>query len=138
VEQPLAVGEEENVSILSQKSSLPIFVDESCFSSRDVPRLANWVNGINIKIMKTGGLTEALRTIHTAKACGLQIMFGCYSDSTLANTAIAHLSPLANYLDLDSHLNLRDDPFTGATMEAGRLLPNYLPGLGVKYGAFNG
>lgn len=132
VEQPLAVGEEKSLSVLSEKSPLPIFVDESCFNSRDIPQLANWINGINIKIMKTGGLTEAMRTIHTAKACGLQVMFGCYSDSTLANTAMAHLSPLADYIDLDSHLNLRDDPFTGATMQAGRLLPNDLPGLGVE------
>jgi L-alanine-DL-glutamate epimerase-like enolase superfamily enzyme len=138
VEQPLAVGEEKNLFVLSEKSPLPIFVDESCFTSRDVPPLANWVNGINIKIMKAGGLTEAIRTIHTAKACRLQVMFGCYSDSTLANTAMAHLSPLADYLDLDSHLNLRDDPFTGATMEAGRLLPNDLPGLGVEYGVSDG
>ena len=133
VEQPLAVGEEAKLAVLQKRSPLPIFVDESCFSSSDVPRLADKVDGINIKIMKTGGLTEAMRTIAIAKACGLQIMFGCYSDSTLANTAIAHLAPLADYLDLDSHLNLKDDPFTGATLQAGRLLPNDLPGLGVEY-----
>ncbi|MGF1479082.1 MAG: dipeptide epimerase [Cyanophyceae cyanobacterium] len=133
VEQPLAVGEEEQLGTLSARSPLPIFVDESCFTSHDVPRLAECVSGINIKVMKTGGLTEAMRTIHVAKACGLKVMFGCYSDSTLANTAMAHLSPLADYLDLDSHLNLIDDPFTGAVMQAGRLLPTDLPGLGVKY-----
>ena len=59
-------------------------------------------------------------------------MFGCYSDSSLANTAIAHLGPLVNYLDLDSHLNLRDDPFTGLSLEKGRLQPNNSPGLGVS------
>jgi muconate cycloisomerase len=58
-------------------------------------------------------------------------MFGCYSDSTLANTAAAQLSPLANYIDLDSQLNLIDDPFKGAVVRDGRLLPNDLPGLGV-------
>ena len=60
-------------------------------------------------------------------------MFGCYSDSILANTAMAHLAPLADYLDLDSHLNLIDDPFRGAVLTEGRLLPNNKPGLGVKY-----
>ena len=135
VEQPLAVGEEESLSVLSQRSPLPIFVDESCFASSDVFPLAKWVKGVNIKIMKAGGLTEAMRMIHTARACRLQVMFGCYSDSILANTAMAHLSPLADYLDLDSHLNLRDDPFRGATMHSGRLLPNDLPGLGVEYRA---
>jgi muconate cycloisomerase len=83
--------------------------------------------------MKAGGLTEVMRSIHVAKACGLQIMFGCYSDSSLANTAMSHLAPLADYLDLDSHLNLADDPFAGAILEEGRLLPNDLPGLGVQY-----
>ena len=81
--------------------------------------------------MKSGGLSEALRMIHTARACGLKVMFGCYSDSALLNTALAHLSPLADYLDLDSHLNLLDDPFVGASFENGRVLPNEQPGLGV-------
>jgi L-Ala-D/L-Glu epimerase len=133
VEQPLQEGEEEKLSILYARSPLPIFVDESCFSSRDIPRLANCVHGINIKLMKTGGLSEAMRTIQVAKACGLKVMFGCYSDSILANTAMSHLSPLADYLDLDSHLNLIDDPFAGAILEEGRLLPNDLPGLGVHH-----
>ena len=135
VEQPLAVGEEKNLFALHQKSPLPIFADESCFSSRDIPKLANCVCGVNIKIMKAGGLTEVMRSIQIAKACGLKVMFGCYSDSTLANTAMSHLAPLADYLDLDSHLNLRDDPFTGAILQQGRLLPNNLPGIGVEYRA---
>ena len=83
--------------------------------------------------MKTGGLTEAMQGIQIAKVCGLKIMFGCYCDSSLANTAMSHLAPWADYLDLDSHLNLIDDPFRGATIKAGCLLPNNLPGLGVEY-----
>ncbi|HEY9904593.1 MAG TPA: dipeptide epimerase [Candidatus Sericytochromatia bacterium] len=132
VEQPLATGEEDKLPMLYERSPLPIFVDESCFTSSDIPRLANCVHGINIKLMKSGGLTEAMRMVHTARACGLQVMFGCYSDSTLANTAASQLSPLADYLDLDSHLNLVDDPFTGATLQNGCLIPNDLPGLGVQ------
>jgi L-Ala-D/L-Glu epimerase len=135
IEQPLAVAEDNKLSALSEKSPLPIFVDESCFTSADIPRLANSVAGVNLKIMKTGGLTEAMQAIQIAQACDLKIMFGCYSDSSLANTAMAHLAPYADYLDLDSHLNLVDDPFNGATIEAGRLLPNDLPGLGVKHHA---
>jgi L-alanine-DL-glutamate epimerase-like enolase superfamily enzyme len=137
VEQPLAAGEEHQLPILYERSPLPIFVDESCFTSRDIPKLADRVHGINIKLMKSGGLTEAMRMVHTARACGLQVMFGCYSDSTLANTAASHLAPLADYLDLDSHLNLVDDPFTGATVQDGHLIPNDLPGLGVQYRASN-
>lgn len=131
IEQPLAKGQEGDLLALYRRSPLPIFVDESCFTSHDIPSLADRVHGINIKLMKSGGLTEALRMIHTARACGLKVMFGCYSDSALLNTAIAHLSPLADYLDLDSHLNLLDDPFTGARFENGRVLPTDKPGLGV-------
>lgn len=133
VEQPLPVGAENNLSLLHQRSPIPIFVDESCFNSSDIPHLSKCISGINIKIMKAGGLTEVMRAIDVAKACGLQIMFGCYSDSILANTAMSHLSPLADYLDLDSHLNLIDDPFIGAIFDRGRLLPKDLPGLGVEY-----
>ncbi|MBV9385997.1 MAG: dipeptide epimerase [Chroococcidiopsidaceae cyanobacterium CP_BM_ER_R8_30] len=132
VEQPLPRGEEALLAQLKERSPLPIFVDESCLTSRDIPHLADCVHGINIKLMKAGGLTEVIQMIHTARACGLQVMFGCYSDSLLANTAMAHLSPLADYLDLDSHLNLIDDPFVGTVIQTGRLLPNDGPGLGVQ------
>lgn len=132
VEQPLAQGQEKSLPELKLRSPLPIFVDESCLTSKDIPQLVNCVHGINIKLMKAGGLTEAMRMVNTARASGLQVMFGCYSDSSLSNTAAAHLAPLADYLDLDSHLNLTDDPFSGAVMQAGRLQPNNKPGLGVE------
>ena len=135
IEQPLAVGQEDRLNNLARNSPLPIFVDESCFTSADITKLADSVAGVNLKIMKTGGLTETMRAIYIAKACGLKVMFGCYSDSSLANTAMSHLSPLADYLDLDSHLNLIDDPFKGATIVEGRLLPNHQGGLGVEYSA---
>jgi len=133
IEQPLPVSLNHELSSLSARSPLPIFVDESCFTSQDIPQMAGQIQGINIKLMKAGGLSEALRMIHTARACGLQVMFGCYSDSALSNTALAHLSPLADHLDLDSHLNLTNDPFHGATIQAGRLLPNDAPGLGLTH-----
>ena len=133
VEQPLSpVADLDELSELYCQSPLPIFADESCFNSSDIPKLAHCVHGINIKMMKSGGITETMRMIHAARACGLQVMFGCYSDSVLANTAAAQLSPLADYLDLDSHLNLLDDPFTGAVIENGCLMPNGRSGLGVR------
>jgi len=133
VEQPLSpVADLAEFAELYRQSPLPIFADESCFNSSDIPKLAECVHGINIKMMKSGGLSEAMRMIHIAKACNLQVMFGCYSDSAIANTAAAQLSPLADYLDLDSHLNLLDDPFTGASIENGCLLPNGRSGLGVR------
>lgn len=131
VEQPLPVAQKAQLKQLFAVSPLPIFVDESCWTSEDIYPLADRVHGINIKLMKSGGLSEALRMVHTAKACGLQVMFGCYSDSTLANTAAAQLAPLADYLDLDSHLNLIDNPVTGAVLTDGKIVPNDLPGLGL-------
>ena len=136
IEQPLIRGQEQNLVQLKKLSPIPIFVDESCFTSADIPHLAECCDGVNIKLMKSGGLTEAMRMIHTARSCGLQVMFGCYSDSTLANTALAQLAPLADYIDLDSHLNLIDDPFVGALIKEGKILPNNLPGLGVQRSAF--
>jgi L-alanine-DL-glutamate epimerase-like enolase superfamily enzyme len=133
IEQPLPVGEEDQLSQLSTRSPIPIFVDESCFNAQDILRLSGCVSGINLKLMKAGGLSEVLRAVQMAKACGLQVMYGCYSDSSLANTAMSHLAPFADYLDLDSHLNLLDDPFTGAQLQDGRLIPNSLPGLGVSH-----
>lgn len=132
VEQPLPQGMEDALPDLYRHAPLPIFADESCFTSADVVKLADRVHGVNLKIMKCGGLSEALRLVHTARACGLQVMFGCYSDSSLAITAAAQLSPLADHLDLDSHLNLLDDPFVGAQWTNGRVMPNDLPGLGVR------
>ena len=133
IEQPLPKGQEADLAKLYYQSPLPIFVDESCWTSRDIPLLVDRVHGINIKLLKSGGLSEALRMIHTARAFGLQVMFGCYSDSSLLNTAMAHLSPLADHLDLDSHLNLLDDPFVGAVFQNGRVVPNNQPGLGVRF-----
>jgi L-alanine-DL-glutamate epimerase-like enolase superfamily enzyme len=135
IEQPLARGQEAGLPMLYQRSPLPIFVDESCCTSRDIPALADRVHGINIKLMKSGGLSEALRMVQVAQTYRLQIMFGCYSDSALANTAASHLAAYADHIDLDSHLNLVDDPFIGASLEAGCLVPNDLPGLGVKRAA---
>ena len=131
IEQPLAPGQEVDLPQLYHQSPLPIFVDESCFTHVDIPHLSDRVHGINIKLMKSGGLSEALRMVQMAKADGLQIMFGCYSDSALANTAAAQLAPLADHLDLDSHLNLIDDPFVGAELAEGCLHPPDRPGLGV-------
>jgi L-Ala-D/L-Glu epimerase len=132
IEQPIAPGFEKDLLPLYERSPLPIFADESCWTSRDIPALSDRVHGINIKLNKSGGLSEAINMIHTARAYGLKVMFGCYSDSTLMNTALAHLAPLADHLDLGSHLNLKNDPFEGATLVHGRLIPSDRPGLGVQ------
>jgi L-alanine-DL-glutamate epimerase-like enolase superfamily enzyme len=70
--------------------------------------------------------------VHTARALGLQVMYGCYSDSSLAITTASQIAPLADHLDLDSHLNLLDDPFIGAELHDGKVIPTRAPGLGVR------
>ncbi|MEN3001677.1 MAG: dipeptide epimerase [Armatimonadota bacterium] len=132
VEQPLRRGEEDALPELYRRSPLPLFIDESCFDSQEVVRFADRVHGINIKLMKCGGISEAVRMVHTARALGLRVMYGCYSDSSLAISAAVHIAPLADYLDLDSHLNLLDDPFEGLHLHEGRVLPGDAPGLGVR------
>lgn len=131
VEQPLPRGQEADLPALYADSPLPLFVDESVYIAADIPPLAAHVDGVNLKLMKCGGLREALRIIHVARAHGLKVMMGCMSETALAITAAAHLSPLADALDLDSHLNLKDDPFVGAAFLDGRIVPTYAPGLGV-------
>jgi muconate cycloisomerase len=131
VEQPLARGQEADLPAVHYNTPLPIYADESVCLAADIPPLAGAIDGVNLKLMKCGGLREALRIIHTARAHGLKVMMGCMSESSLAITAAAHLSPLADALDLDSHLNLSPDPFTGANYAAGRVLPTSAPGLGV-------
>jgi len=133
LEQPLPVHLDDQIPTLRKQSPLPIFVDESCFHAQDILRLMPLTDGINIKLMKAGGLTAALRMVHMAQACGLQVMFGCYSDSSLANSAMAQLAPLAQHLDLDSHLNLCDDPFTGLILRQGCVYPSAHAGLGLTY-----
>ncbi|TNE47803.1 MAG: dipeptide epimerase [Deltaproteobacteria bacterium] len=135
VEQPLARGEEDKLPTLYENSPLPIFADESCFDRADIIALADRVHGVNIKLMKCGGLTEAIRMIHTAQACGLHVMFGCFSESALAIQAAVQLSPLAYTVDLDSHLNMKNWPFQGDPLTHGRILPGERPGLGVVAGS---
>ncbi len=132
VEQPLALGQEADLPAVFRRSPLPIFADESCRVSGDIPKLAGRVHGINLKLMKSGGIREGLRVIHSARAHGLKVMMGCMSESSLAIAASAHISAFADYLDLDSHLNLMPDPFTGLTLDSGRVLPGNMPGLSIS------
>lgn len=132
VEQPLPEGEIEAMRELRRLSPLPLFADESVHRARDIPLLAQGFDGINIKLMKCGGIGEALRMIATARAHGMQVMLGCMIESSLAITAAAHLSPLVDLADLDGNLLVTNDPFVGATVVGGRLVLPDEPGLGVR------
>jgi L-alanine-DL-glutamate epimerase-like enolase superfamily enzyme len=131
VEQPLPADQLEATRELRKRSPLPFFADESVHRAEDVPRLVGAFDGINIKLMKCGGLAEALRMIAVARAHGLQIMLGCMIESSLGISAAAQLAPLVDHADLDGNLLLAEDPFEGVRVVDGRLVLPDRPGLGV-------
>jgi len=132
IEQPLAKNaHKEDFKYVKENSIVPIFADESVSTSNDVARLAGCVDGVVVKLAKTGGLLEAIRVIHTARAHSMQIMFGCMIESSIGISAAVQLAPLVDYLDLDGAMLLASDPFCGATYEDGYLKLRDLPGLGV-------
>jgi L-Ala-D/L-Glu epimerase len=132
IEQPMPAAMIEETAWLRERAGIPIFADEAVGTARDIPRLAGAYDGINIKLMKAGGIQEAMRMIHVARALGMKIMLGCMIESSLGISAAAHLSPAVDYADLDGHLLISDDPFSGLRVEQGRLLLNDRPGLGVQ------
>jgi L-alanine-DL-glutamate epimerase-like enolase superfamily enzyme len=137
VEQPMPAGRLDEVRWLRQQLqqrqvNLPIFADEDSKTPRDLPALAEVYDGINIKLMKSGGLQEAWRMIHLAHTLGLKIMLGCMIESSVAITAAAHLAPLVDYADLDGHLLISNDPFVGVQMNRGRMTLPHASGLGVR------
>jgi len=138
VEQPLPplldpAADAAGFAALQGLAPIPVVADESCWDLRDVVRLAPHVDGINIKLVKCGGLSEGLLMAHTARRLGLGVMLGCYSDGGLLNSAAAQLLPLVQWPDLDSHLNLIDDPCAGPERAGDVLRPAARPGLGVQW-----
>jgi L-alanine-DL-glutamate epimerase-like enolase superfamily enzyme len=131
IEQPLAEGDLEGLERLHRASPLPIFADEPVRTARDIARLAGRVDGVNIKVMKAGGLREAKRMIGVARAHDMQVMLGCMVETSLGITAAAHLAPLVDWADLDGNLTVTNDPFVGVEIEGGKLILPAGPGLGV-------
>jgi L-alanine-DL-glutamate epimerase-like enolase superfamily enzyme len=131
-EQPLPHEAEEDLRQLKRLCPVPVILDESIVDAADVDARHDQGHGINIKLMKCGGITPALQMIERANAHGLRVMIGCMLETSLGVTAAAHLSPLCDYADLDGNLLLRDDPFEGVRVEEGRLVLPVAPGLGVR------
>lgn len=131
VEQPISHEDEEGLRTLKRISPLPVILDESIRDVGDVRRCHDQGHGINIKLMKCGGLTPALEMIRAARELGLEVMLGCMVETSIAVTAAAHLSPLVDYADLDGNLLLAEDPFSGVRVVGGKLVLPEAPGLGV-------
>jgi L-alanine-DL-glutamate epimerase-like enolase superfamily enzyme len=133
VEQPLPKGDIEGLRWLRARNyGVPILADESIKTARDVALHAGAVDGVVVKLMKSGGIREALRAIHTARALDMQVMIGCMVETSLGVTAAAHLAMLCDYVDLDGPLLIRNDPFQGLRYSGARIELNDQPGLGVS------
>ena len=132
VEQPLPPQDLEGLRFVRDRSPLPIVADESCIVATDVAKLAGYVDGINIKLSKCGGLREALKMIATARAHGMLVMCGCMIETTLGIAAAAHFAPLLDCADLDGAALLKDDPFVGPSITGGRVALGSASGLGVS------
>jgi L-alanine-DL-glutamate epimerase-like enolase superfamily enzyme len=131
-EQPIPAGYPEQLRAVRDRVTIPIVTDEDSMTAADLPRLYGCVDGINVKLAKTGGIRGALAMIHTARAMGFKIMLGCMVESAIAATAAAHLSPLVDWADIDGPFLTASDPFEGVTYDRGKLVLPDAPGLGVR------
>jgi L-alanine-DL-glutamate epimerase-like enolase superfamily enzyme len=133
IEQPFPAADLESFRALRELSPRPpLIVDEGCQDLGDVAPVAGYADGINVKLAKSGGLREAVRMVHAARALGLRVMIGCMVESQLGVAPAAAIASLADWVDLDGHLLLADEPFRGLQFEDGRVLPSHGPGLGVE------
>jgi L-alanine-DL-glutamate epimerase-like enolase superfamily enzyme len=130
-EQPLPAGDEGGRT-LKARSPIPIYVDEDCHRLADVAACAEVADGINIKLAKSGGIREAIRMAHAARALGLGVMLGCMIESGLGIAAGCVVAPLCDHVDLDGNLLIAEDPWPGVEFVDGVQVPSERPGLGVE------
>jgi L-alanine-DL-glutamate epimerase-like enolase superfamily enzyme len=136
IEQPLAVDDVQGYfwlkeKLRAQKIRTPIFADETAKNSHDVVKLAGSIDGVVVKTMKSEGIRETLRMIHTARAHDMQIMLSCMVESSVGVTAAAHLAPLCDYADLDGPLLIKNDPYSGLKYDGAKISLPDGAGLGV-------
>jgi L-alanine-DL-glutamate epimerase-like enolase superfamily enzyme len=132
VEQPMPVAMIDEMAWVTEQSPIITIADESIKRLKDVERLNGAFSGINIKLMKSTGLTEALEMARYAKQTNLKVLLGCMAESSCATSAMAQLMQFADYIDLDAPNLLKNDPFKGVTYKNGNVYLNDLPGIGVE------
>jgi L-Ala-D/L-Glu epimerase len=133
VEQPFPADDLDSFRALRElRPRPPVVVDEGCHNLKDVAPCAGYADAINVKLAKCGGLREAVRMVHAARALGLRAMLGCMIESELGIAPAAQIASLFDWVDLDGHLLLADRPYTGLELRDGRVLPSDAPGLGVE------
>lgn len=131
IEQPMPPGTFDGMDQVRAELPLPIMADESCVGVNDVLECAKHFDGINIKLSKCGGIRRAVQMIHTARSAGMKVMLGCMVETSVGISAAAQLAPMVDFIDLDGHLLLADDPFEGLGGAKGALTLNDRPGLGL-------
>jgi L-alanine-DL-glutamate epimerase-like enolase superfamily enzyme len=132
IEQPLAKDDWEGMKVLFEQSPIPLFADESCVKESDVEKCAGYFHGINIKLTKCSGITPARRMIKQSKSLGLKTMLGCMNESTIGSSALLHLAPMVDYLDMDGPLLLKEDLASGLIYDFGKVgFLEHRAGLGV-------
>jgi len=131
IEQPMPAEMLEEARWVRSKVHIPVIADEACLRAKDIPKLRDSFDGINIKLDKCGGMLEAYRMIQIARSLGMKVMIGCMVSSSCTVTAAAQLSPLVDYADLDGNLLISNDPYTGVTVKNGKLILPNRPGLGL-------
>ena len=133
IEQPFPAGERDAFRALREDTSgIPLVVDEGCHTLRDVADVATYADGVNLKLAKTGGIREAVRMVHAARSLGLVVMLGCMIESSVGISASAQFASLCDFVDLDGHLLISDDPAEGLGLVDGRIVLSQRPGLGVE------
>jgi L-Ala-D/L-Glu epimerase len=120
VEQPLPrTASREDFMWLKKRSPLPLYADESCHTVADIPFCAECFHGVNVKLVKTSGLSMAYETLQAARRSGLKTMIGCMIETSVLISAAAHLAELTDHLDIDGNLLITNDPYLGATAKNG-------------------
>ncbi len=131
IEQPMKANDWDAHKKVYQNSVLPIIADESCQVEADVAKCHNHFHGVNVKLVKCGGLTSARRMLIQARELGMKTMVGCMTESSVGISAIAHLLPLLDYVDMDGAILLAEDIATGITLKNGVIHYSELNGTGV-------
>ncbi len=132
IEQPLPADDLKGAKKVYERSALPIIADESCIVESDVEKCIGSFHGINIKLTKCGGLTPARRMIEKAKRAGMKTMVGCMTESSVGISAIAHILPELDYVDMDGALLLKEDIAKGVLIQNGIVSYPEKPGIGVS------
>lgn len=132
IEQPLNDNDWEGMKRLKNDCVLPLIADESCQRYKDVEKCAEGFHGINIKLMKCGGLTPALKMIEKARELNLKVMAGCMAESTVGISNLAQIAPLLDFIDADGAMLLKNDTATGIKLDYGKIVYPNLNGSGIK------